>query len=556
MGSIAARLVLGFAVVVILSAGVAIFQMTNFRAAINILEAITEDDSNVLLTLNDIVRERSALRSLRDAAITEAVLAQIGEQTGQLAPIARRYTESRAALQTHLDQLQRETADLALTGVSAERRRLWQELGGTADELSQALNSITARGSTLIEALQAGQLSDALTVRREIEARQEAVDRHLGRVSQLVETITRSGRQDILGAYQGALDAALIAIVVMVLAGAGAAWGIGRSITRPLNRFAFYAQAVGQGDLTQRLPESQGELGGLGHNLNAMTGSLSEVARRTRAAAEEMGSATSNIRHSAQQQAAAVAQQLSALEQTTATLTEITQSGAQITERAQEVEHKAQAAAGKSEDGLKAVEATTQAMDGIRDQVNTVAGTILSLSERTQAIGEIILTVNAIAERAHLLALNASIEAAAAGEHGRTFSVVAGEIKRLADQSRDATQRVRVNLGEIQHGISSTVMLTEEAAKRVETGRRQTDYTERTIRDMADNIQESVFAFQQIVAATNQHQIGLEQVMQALQSIRQASAQTAGSTRQLEGAAGNLNALSESLVDTVRNYRL
>lgn len=220
------------------------------------------------------------------------------------------------------------------------------------------------------------------------------------------------------------------------------------------------------------------------------------------------------------------------------------------------MERNAKDAAGISDLGLTAVAATVSSMDSIREQVENVASTIVSLSERTQAISEITLTVNTIAERSHLLALNASIEAAAAGEHGRTFSVVAGEIKRLADQAREATQRVRGNLGEIQQGINSSVMLAEEAAKRVEAGRIQTEATDRTIREMADAIQESVQAFQQIVAATNQHQIGLEQVMQALASIRQASSQTSSTTRELEGAATNLNSLSEALVEAVRIYRL
>ncbi|CCD00468.1 methyl-accepting chemotaxis protein, partial [Azospirillum baldaniorum] len=202
------------------------------------------------------------------------------------------------------------------------------------------------------------------------------------------------------------------------------------------------------------------------------------------------------------------------------------------------------------------MEDTNQAMDAIREQAEAVAENIVILSERTQAIGEIILTVNDIAERCHLLALNAAIEAAAAGEHGRTFAVVASEIKSLADQSKEATAQVRSNLSEIQHGINASVMLTEEAVKRVGAGKRQTDATQSTIRDLAESVQESVLAFQQIVAGTNQQQIGLEQVIQALQNIREASSQTAAGTRQLEGAATNLNDLGQGLVEAVRNYRV
>jgi methyl-accepting chemotaxis protein len=100
--------------------------------------------------------------------------------------------------------------------------------------------------------------------------------------------------------------------------------------------------------------------------------------------------------------------------------------------------------------------------------------------------------VNDLAEQSHLLALNAAIEAAAAGEHGRSFTVIAGEVKNLADQSREATVQVRVILGDIQKGINSSVMLTEEAVKRVDSGKQQADVANRTIRTMTDSIQQSV----------------------------------------------------------------
>ena len=176
-------------------------------------------------------------------------------------------------------------------------------------------------------------------------------------------------------------------------------------------------------------------------------------------------------------------------------------------------------------------------MENIRVQAEAVAENVVSLSEKTQAIGEIISTVNDLAEQSHLLALNAAIEAAAAGEHGRSFSVIASEVKNLADQSRDATVQVRVILGDIQKGINSSVMLTEEAVKRVESGKQQADVASTTIRTMAESIQQSVQAFQQIVAGSNQQQIGFNQVTQAVRDIGQASQQTAASTQQMEKAA-------------------
>ena len=116
--------------------------------------------------------------------------------------------------------------------------------------------------------------------------------------------------------------------------------------------------------------------------------------------------------------------------------------------------------------------------------------------------------------------------------------------------------QVRSILGEIQRGINTSVMLAEEQVKRVAAGKERTDITHRAIEEITGSVRESVQTFQQIVASTNQQQIGVEQVMTALQSIRQASQQTAAGTRQLDSAAGNLTELSHQLVALADRYRV
>ena len=115
---------------------------------------------------------------------------------------------------------------------------------------------------------------------------------------------------------------------------------------------------------------------------------------------------------------------------------------------------------------------------------------------------------------------------------------------------------MRAILGDIQKGINSSVMLTEEAVKRVDSGKQQADVADRTIRDMTEGIQQSVQAFQQIVAGASQQQVGFSQVMQAVRDIGQASQQTAAGTRQLEKAAVNLSALGQQLQKSVERYQI
>jgi methyl-accepting chemotaxis protein len=345
-----------------------------------------------------------------------------------------------------------------------------------------------------------------------------------------------------------------LAVLLLVLV---VAFVTRHSITRPLALFTELASRVGDGDLTPRAEiSSDGELGHLALSLDKMVVGLREVASHTRAATQDLNSAVAEILASTQQQSASTSEQWAAIQQTTATMEEIVQSGLQISERAKQVAASAEATSVAGHAGLQAVENTSRIMEAIREQAEAVAGNVVSLSERTQAIGEIIATVNDLAEQSHLLALNAAIEAAAAGEHGRSFSVIASEVKNLADQSREATVQVRSILGDIQKGINSSVMLSEEAVKRVESGKHQTDAADRTIREMTAGIHQSVQAFQQIVAGSGQQQIGFGQVTQAIRDIGKASRQSADTTRQLEKSASGLSTLAEQLQKTIARYRI
>ena len=316
---------------------------------------------------------------------------------------------------------------------------------------------------------------------------------------------------------------------------------IGRMRSAHIRRDAAIAEAAAQAQASEVKWTSQ------------MRGEVSKLETAIEIARKENDRRIADARTRRQ---AVIAEQLAAVQETAATVDEITHAGSQVTKRAQEVIASAQATSQTSIDGLRAVDETARSMDSIREQAELVAQNIVALSEKTQAICDIILSVNDISERSHLLALNAAIEAAAAGESGRSFSVVASEMKVLADQAKDATNQVRAILGDVQRGINTSVMLTEEAVKRASAGKQRTEISQRTIGEITHRFQESVQTFQQIVASTNQQQLGIEQVMGALQNIRQASQQTAAGTRQLNDAAGNLNGLSEQLLALSGRYKI
>jgi methyl-accepting chemotaxis protein len=371
--------------------------------------------------------------------------------------------------------------------------------------------------------------------------------------------------RDLLGGRERTASAAAESadriILYGTLIGFALAAGLGIvtrfSITRRLGEIQQFVTAFGAGDLTQKSSrEGSDELGTLARGLNQVVSRLRTTTAQTRATTEDLNSTAVEILASAREQSAVTGQQVAAYQETNATMQQVSQSCVQMAERAKEVTATAEAVSIASISGLDAVQKANQSVEAIHEQAEAVAQNIVSLSEKTQMVGDILATVNDIAEQSHLLALNAAIEAAAAGEHGRSFSVVASEIKNLADQSKSATVQVKTILGDIQKEINTSVMLTEEAVKRVDLGKQQADMAASAIRNMAANIGQSVQAFQQIVAGSNQQLIGFENVMQAMKDLSRGSEQATITTRQTEKAAANLTELGAQLRAATEGYQL
>lgn len=354
------------------------------------------------------------------------------------------------------------------------------------------------------------------------------------------------------------IAAAALLGIISILVGGLAALLVGRSIVGPLGDCVALARNIAEGNLAQKplAIRSSDEIGTLTTAFNAMLVHLRAITEETRETAARVTASVQEIQASIQEQASSAREQAAAVQEITTTVEEIGQSAQQVAEMARDVGSSAEIIAGSSQSGLSAVRDAASAMEAIRTQTESVSETIVALSERTQAIGEIINTVNEIAEQSNLVAINAAIEAAGAGEQGRRFSVVANEIKALADQSRDATRQVRSILEQTQRNISSSVLLTEEALKRVVVGREKAVAAEETIRQIAGGVQDTSGSFQQVAGATGQQQIGLEQIAQSLQQIRQASMQATGGTDQLAKAAENLSQLGSALNRLMETYRL
>ncbi len=322
-----------------------------------------------------------------------------------------------------------------------------------------------------------------------------------------------------------------------------------------LNETAEAANQVAQGDLTATVkPRSEKDV--LGNAFAKMLVNLRQLTNQMHQATENINHATLNISSATSEQAATVTEQAASVAETTATVEEVRQTAEQSAERAQIVSEMAANTMGVAENGLKAVKKSEDGMFNLKEQVRNIAETILALSEQTQQIGEIIASVNDISDQSHLLALNAAMEAARAGEAGRGFAVVAGEVRNLAEQSRQATTQISSILSEIQKSANTAVMVTEQGTKSAEAGVALAQATGDSISAIREHTQQVVAAAQQIAASSRQQLTGMDQITRAMEGINQAAIQSQSGMQQAELGTQKLNDLSKSLAEIVQQYKI
>ncbi len=322
-----------------------------------------------------------------------------------------------------------------------------------------------------------------------------------------------------------------------------------------LNEMAQAVNQVAKGDLTT-VVTPRSEKDAVGNAFAQMLVNLRQLTRQMQEATDNISTANSNISAATAEQAATVTEQAASVAETTTTLEEVRQTAEQSAERAQLVSEMASNTLKLAESGLDSVKKTEVGMLGLKDQVRHIAETILNLSEQTLQIGEIIATVNDIADQSNLLALNAAMEAARAGEAGRGFAVVAGEVRNLAEQSRQATAQVSSILSEIQKAANTAVMVTEKGTKSAESGVELAQSTGDSIRVIREHTQQVVAAAEQIAASARQQLAGMDQITRAMGNINLGATQTQKGMQQVDQAAQNLNDLARQLTSIVQQYKI
>ncbi|MGD1901991.1 MAG: methyl-accepting chemotaxis protein [Geitlerinemataceae cyanobacterium] len=268
-------------------------------------------------------------------------------------------------------------------------------------------------------------------------------------------------------------------------------------------------------------------------------------------ASSSIVSSSSQIAAAVAEQERTTAQQAISVNQTTATMDELSASARQVLQQAEAAANSAREALDESKTGSRAVELALENMILLKDKVGAIAQQILRLSEQTNQIGNISTLVSDLANQTNMLALNAAVEAVRAGEHGRGFSVVASEIRKLADRSKQSAERISHLVADIQNAINSTVMVTDEGTKTVESGvvrSQETSLAFSNVRGAADRV---VLNNQQIALTIKQQVTAIQQVVEAMNALNGAAHASADGMGQVKTGTELLNDAAEDLATLV-----
>ena len=266
-----------------------------------------------------------------------------------------------------------------------------------------------------------------------------------------------------------------------------------------------------------------------------------KASRMMNSSASTIASSASEIAASIEQQERTSSQQAASVSETTTTMDELGASSRQSAEQAEAAASGAQQALTLAETGTRAVERSLDGMNTLREKVDAIADQILRLSEQTSQIGGISGLVSDLANQTNMLALNAAVEAVRAGEHGKGFAVVSGEIRKLADQSRKSAEKINALVADIQTAINSTVMVTDEGTKTVEEGVKIAEETSDAFAGVADAVNNVVLNSQQISLNVKQQAVAIQQVVSAMNSLNTGAQETANGISQIKVGTHQLN---------------
>jgi methyl-accepting chemotaxis protein len=332
---------------------------------------------------------------------------------------------------------------------------------------------------------------------------------------------------------------------------------VGGRMLAPLDSVVDSVKLATTGEVGHKaIVKSDDEFGVLAKSYNQMLDLIVYLITQTQESSRRLAQSSSEILSATEQQASGAAEQAASISQTTATMEELAATYRQIADNADSVVRMAEATLGTAESGQQAVANSLAAMEQIKVRAQSSANKILALGERSQQIGQVLAIINNIADQTKILALNAAIEAARAGDAGKGFSVVAIEIRKLAESVVDSTAEISTIMTEIQKAANDLVISTEQELKQVSEGVELGNVTGDSLEQILDMIEQTTSSAKEISVATQQQRTATEQVVKAMKEVAQVAQQTAAGSKQVAASAEGLAGMARDSSQVGQAFRI
>ena len=447
------------------------------------------------------------------------------------------------------------SAVITKSGALLEKTLLSQEAKGLFKDLADARVTYRAELDRMIELAKASKKNEAWALMRgdankAAMAEQSAINKLQEKKGKDAESLNAANLADARSATTLMLGSLAFGVLLAMSLGIF----IARITSRPVKEVV---DSIDNADLNMQFnSDRKDEVGDLQRSFDRFVLSIKETLLQVAEASAAVASASSEISSSTEQMAAGSQEQTSQAGEVASAVEEMTKTIVENSKNAANTADTAKTAKAAAEQGDQVVDETVAGMKRIAEVVRKSAATVQALGKSSDQIGEIIGVIDDIADQTNLLALNAAIEAARAGEQGRGFAVVADEVRKLAERTTKATKEIASMIKTIQTDTAGAVTSMGEGTRQVDEGIKLADKAGDSLKEIVGISQKVTDMVAQIAAASEQQSSASEQISKNVEAISTVTGETAQGTQQIARAAEDLNRLTENLQQYIDKFKL